>query len=79
MGEKLSIDKATLERTEKCGLNFACLAKPKETICEISEAVAGEIMFVRKNCNFCNYSVNFGSGVLCQCPARKEIYRKYHI
>ena len=80
MENKLNIRPEIIAKTEKCDNNFTCLVNPKESICEVSEAIGGEILFIcNRKRDYCNYSVDFGNNVLCHCPTRKEIFRKYHV
>jgi hypothetical protein len=51
--------------------------------CSIGGTV-GEFVEIKDLCDLaankqCNYARSFGSGHLCVCPVRREIYKKYKI
>jgi len=73
----MEIDKDTIENACFCNKNKSCLDNPKN-LCPITADITDELIFVSKQKSpECGYYVNFGYGGFCNCPVRKEIYRKY--
>lgn len=73
------INKSTLKKTIWCTKNFKCLNKGNPCDCRITSSVKGESHFVNCSENNCTYKMNFGNGIICNCPTRKELYNKYGI
>jgi hypothetical protein len=74
---KYKINDAILAQTQKCVRNFECL-DPDTPNClnKVLICLSQQVYFV--DCaEDCIYNMPFGSGVVCQCPVRKEIYNKY--
>lgn len=74
----MEIDKKIIGRTLNCTENCACLTDADKIICEVESNVNNELLFVKcvSQCNN-KYKDSFGFGHICNCPVRKEIFRKY--
>lgn len=75
---EIRIDNKVLEQVTKCNRQFACLFDSSHVLCEVTYFVGDRVLFVEcATDGLCAYQMPFGSGYLCCCPARKEIYRRY--
>jgi len=76
---KYKISDNILNVTTKCPNNFGCLTEPDKYICKIDKIVGEDILFVKHGNPhyYCPYAVTFGHSLVCTCPTRLEIYRKY--
>ncbi|MFC2028212.1 hypothetical protein ACFLU3_05950 [Chloroflexota bacterium] len=69
----------TLIRTE-CGENPRCLAGKEEIRCAVIKLAIGAGLFVNFKPDVpCSYLMKFGTGTICNCPIRKEIYEQYAV
>ena len=76
----IRIDDRVLEQVTKCDKRLACLSDSSHVLCEVRYFVGDRALFVEcATDGFCAYQIPFGSGCLCRCPARKEIYRRYRV
>jgi hypothetical protein len=76
---KWAIGDETRQCTMRCKKGFACLAGERE-LCAVEHCVDGVVHFIRcKNSVPCSYQLNFGDGVVCLCPIRKELYNRYKL
>jgi hypothetical protein len=68
-----------VKETTKCEKDFACLKDNNHGLCKIVRTVQDNIIFIEcLNWKLCTYRMSFGaSSYICNCPTRKEIYRKY--
>ena len=74
----IKIDDNIIKKTAKCQKNFSCLSG-ETTLCKVEESM-GEVIFIKcMNNNPCEYRVNFGYSQICNCPVRKELYKRYKI
>ena len=72
------LPKKTIKAT-KCDRDYACLSGRKGAVCVVEHAVGdGEIIMVKRT-NKCSdrYYKPFADGGCCECPVRKEIYKRY--
>lgn len=77
-GSTIKIDAYILNETVKCRRDFACLSGKTECLCRVEEFINNKILFVAPGRNLlCNYLISFGDSFVCDCPARKEIFRQY--
>jgi len=71
---------SAVARTDRCAHGFSCLSGSLECLHEISDCISGCVHFIEHDpCGTCTYKVRFGSGCLCDCPVRKEIYNRFGI
>ncbi|MDD5730694.1 MAG: hypothetical protein PHN57_06160 [Candidatus Omnitrophica bacterium] len=74
------LPKEIKEKAEKCKSRHFCLASPKEVLCEVEFLLNDSILFVDKiKKRDCEYHVPFGKTGVCNCPARKELYKLFKI
>jgi hypothetical protein len=74
----VKIDESTVKSTTNCSKGMPCLDGVKKTLCEVDECVSDEVFFVKcLNNKLCSYRINFGYDLMCTCPIRKEIYKRY--
>ena len=63
-----------------CSYNHKCLGWEKEKFCQVTSTINDNMIYI--NCQYdkdCNYKHNINDRILCTCPVRLEIYRKYNI
>ncbi len=73
----MEIEKAILDKTTGCNKDFDCI-KNNNIYCTVTRNVNNEVIFVEcSEKKFCNYKMDFGGLNICNCPTRKEIFRKY--
>jgi len=73
------IHKSILEETVHCRKDFECL-KNDNSLCitkKVENCVDGRILFLKCN-EMCSYKMTYGNSAICNCPTRKEIFRKYN-
>ena len=86
----LSISDESLKRTTMCASNFLCLTTDRNPMCSKErpmcsvEVPLDSMIFVKDTNNYyayndCLYKVAHGSGYLCTCPVRFEIYSRYNM
>ncbi|MBI5506783.1 MAG: hypothetical protein HY899_18505 [Deltaproteobacteria bacterium] len=74
----IKIDEALVRTANQCTKNLRCLDPSCQDLCEVKHCVQGKVHFVEcLDMNFCSYQMSFGSGTVCNCPVRKEIYNRY--
>lgn len=83
MGSKTRfyIDASALKQADRCVDSFRCLKDPSHQLCEVSSVAAnGKVLFIGSDqCVSCGYRVRFADEVICACPVRQEIYKKYKV
>jgi len=76
----LEIDPKTLKETIHCDNAFECL-KSENYACRIARVdscIIETVLFINCPKRLCNYKMNYGYNyTVCNCPTRKEIYKKY--
>jgi hypothetical protein len=75
----IKIDDKVVKETTKCENEFACLKDNNYELCSVVSSVHDNVIFIEcLNWKPCAYRMSFGvSSYICNCPTRKEIYRKY--
>jgi hypothetical protein len=76
----IKIDEDVIKSTTKCEKDFKCLVDNTYELCKVTEAVHDKVIFVK--CleeSYCNYKMGYGYSHTCNCPIRKERYKKYKI
>jgi hypothetical protein len=76
----IEIDKDIKKSTTKCEKGLKCLVDNTYELCKVTESVRDKVLFVE--CleeNICSYKMGYGYANICNCPVRKEIYKKYKI
>ncbi len=74
------IDNEVSTQASFCHRGKACLADADHEMCTITQCVNGQVHFVcgtKGSC--CDYRISFGSGYICSCPVRIEIYRQHRV
>ena len=91
MGEfmALQVSEESRKKTTKCPSNFLCITENENPMCSKERPMCSvevpleSMIFVRDNNNYtnndCVYKVAYGSGYLCMCPVRFEIYSRYNM
>jgi hypothetical protein len=75
----VGIDESTIKSTTDCEKGMQCLNGVKEPLCEVAYSVMDEAFFVHcLNNKRCSYRISFGYKLLCTCPIRKEIFKRYN-
>jgi hypothetical protein len=76
---KLKISENILNDTTRCRKNFVCLSE-RDCLCEIKYCFDGKSFVIKPDKNIiCPYKVSMVTLMLCSCPTRKEIYKRYNI
>jgi len=78
---ELEIDEKTLNETTQCHRDFSCLTNNDRACCEVEKCLARNILLMKSlDKEYCNYRMfAANSYVVCGCPTRKEIYKKYNL
>ena len=78
---KITVDKKIIQKTTKCEKNFSCLKDNGKPICEVEFLLSDEVLILKcKESSKCSYQKPFDlSTVICTCPTRNEIYKKYSL
>jgi len=75
---KFEICKKIVAQASKCHNKHACLSDQR-AMCK-SENNISDIIFVKfKESEKCKYNHEFGRTMVCHCPVRKEIHKRYKI
>lgn len=76
---RYKIDDSIVKRATKCGKDNACLKDVKYPLCSVKQRIEySDIIFICSDeLNLCNFKFPFGSGYICSCPVRIEIYKRY--
>ena len=75
----VKIDESTLRSTTECDKGMQCLHGANRPLCEVDYSVMDEVFFVHcLNNKRCSYRINFGYNLMCTCPIRKEIFKRYN-
>ena len=78
MKYKISSD---VENETNCRDNFSCLSGDDTCFCEYERYIEGDsgVLFIKPKYEDCDYKMSFGDSIICNCPARKEIYKNHKI
>ena len=77
----MEIDEDVKKCTIKCNKDMSCLSDKGNNLCKVVRSTSGDIIFIEcMEYSPCNYKMSFGfSSFICNCPTRKEIYKKYGV
>ena len=77
----MEIDDEVIKCTTECGKDMPCLSDKDYHLCKVVRATSGDVIFIEcLEDSLCNYRMPFGfSSFICNCPTRKEIYKKYGV
>jgi hypothetical protein len=76
------IDEDVKNNTTECEKDCVCISDKDYHLCKVVRSTnKDKIIFIEcLEKNPCNYKMQFGlSSLICNCPIRKEIFRKYKI
>ncbi len=82
---KYGISEDILQATKKCTDKYICLEIYRENLCQLEvEMEYKTTIYICKHEGSCNYKLNYnklesGDFLLCTCPTRIEIYKRYKI
>ena len=63
-----------------CKKEFSCLKGERNELCTVEQCIDGKTHFIKcMSDGYCSYQHTFGSGFLCSCSVRKELFNKYKI
>ncbi len=75
-----NVSEETIARTQRCNKDFSCLKEKREDLCQVESCVNGKVHFIKcLNKESCVYQGTLGSGIVCYCPTRKELYNKHGV
>jgi hypothetical protein len=69
----------TLLEAKKCTQGHACLTDEDYKLCGIKITTESHSRMVCGKESDCPYSTHLGNKIVCTCPVRHAIYRKYGI
>jgi len=75
---KYVVDRITLRITTKCNKDFICQTDKPNNLCKIEVRKFNFVISI--HClekAACNYKISIGNAIVCGCPARAELYKKY--
>lgn len=77
----MEIDEDVKKGTAKCEKGRPCLSDEGYELCKVVRSTINNIIFIECLAQrSCNYKKSFGfSSFICNCPTRKEIYKKYKV
>lgn len=76
--KKLQINTETLAGASSCPKDKCCLTNP-DNLCPVISDISDDLIYVsNKKLTSCCYHVRFGYNGFCNCPVRKEIYKRYN-
>lgn len=77
---KIEVNQATLAATKKCKKDFLCISQSGKGICTVRACVADKAALIEcAEKTPCEYKVEYDSTLICTCPTRIEIYKRYQI
>lgn len=78
---EIVISDKILHETKECKWGFSCLKTGEDEepkLCEVSDANGKNVLFLKtKKVVECPYQISFGESLICTCPTRFAIYKKY--
>ncbi len=75
----VNIDESTVKSTTNCDKGMQCVHGVKEPLCKVDYCVMEKVFFVKcLNNKRCSYKISFGNSLMCTCPIRKEIFKRYN-
>ena len=69
----------TLQEAKKCNKGQACLTQQDYQLCGIKITTEHHARMVCGKESLCPYSTQLGDKIVCTCPVRHAIYRKYGV
>jgi len=81
MNLDITIDEDLKVQASKCESSVGCLNGNGHKLCNVVCSCGDQVLFIEfQKKRRCNYKSSFGfSSYLCNCPVRKEIYKKYGV
>jgi hypothetical protein len=78
---EIRVDFRIAAQARRCKREFACLSGDLAHLCKVEDVTAGALHLLDDtDVRVCGYRVQFGyNTVLCLCPVRQEIYRRYEL
>jgi hypothetical protein len=77
--KRFNIPLETLLEAKKCSKHHACLTEIDYQLCGITITTERHARMVCGKGADCPYSSHMGSQIVCTCPVRHAIYRKYGV
>ena len=78
---EIVISDQILSETKECPRKFSCLKTVQDKdhkVCEVSDANGENVLFLKtKRTAECPYQISFGESLICTCPTRYAIHKKY--
>jgi hypothetical protein len=77
----ITISPNVLKETTSCVYNFRCMSGELHRLCPGDRFQgSGEVLFVLSgNGDSCPYHIELSESVVCACPVRKELYKRYGV
>jgi hypothetical protein len=77
---KIELSDEIIRKAGKCEKNFRCLSGESEKLCRVLCFIKDDIYFVKcMEDPDCVYLESFEKTKICNCPVRKEIYKRYKV
>lgn len=68
------------QKSTECKKGFSCLSAARTDLCIVLSCFDCDIHFIHcLNTEACSYQHKIGERFYCDCPTRKELYKKYNI
>ena len=75
---RVEIDDLIVKTATQCEKNFACLECEEQVYCAVEQCLMHRILFVKCVQDLsCPYKGMMDRVPVCNCPVRKEIFRRY--
>ena len=78
---EIIISDQILNETKECTWGFSCLETGQDKdhrMCEALDANGKNVLFLKsKRIAECPYQISFGESLICMCPTRFAIHKKY--
>lgn len=77
----IAVDPNVLKEATSCVYNSRCVSGELHKLCPVDGFQgSGEVLFVlSENGDSCPYHIQLSESVVCACPVRKELYKRYGI
>jgi len=78
--KRFKLEEEVLNQTDRCEGNFSCLDGDDSCLCEVDQIINDSLLYIKPSQNIsCEYKVSFGyTTYYCNCPTRREIYKRYN-
>lgn len=77
---QLNVKDEIKQSADLCKNNFDCLYKQGKELCKVTSLMNDNVMFMRCLCDRnCAYKHHLEERVICTCPVRLELFKKYNI